>query len=224
MQLLFDNAVFRYTPYPIGLVKPIFDEESYVQLVESFPPLSLLPQWGTGGEGAAYHKYALNERMPGFHEYLAQHPLWWGFYTSIKKPEFPQFVFEMLKAHHIGVAHTGKWSARFEFAAMPADGGLIAPHTDISSKAVTFIFSMCQPSDWDPAWGGGTDVLIPRDTYQLKSYKAPLELFEKVHTYEYTPNQCVIFIKTENSWHSVGPMTGPHGPLRRTITLNIERA
>ena len=37
------------------------------------------------------------------------------------------------------------------------------------------------------------------------------------------PNQCVIFVKTFNSWHAVYPMTG-HGSqaLRKTLTINIE--
>lgn len=226
MQLLFDNAVFRYEPYPIGIAKPIFDEESYQTLVDSFPPLDLLPHWGGGKDPSvlAYHKFALNEKMPGFHEYLAEHRPWWAFHNSIKDKRFIQFILDLLKSRNINVVPAAKWTSRFEFAAMPANGGLIAPHTDISSKAVTLIFSMCKPGEWQQAWGGGTDVLVPRDhTNQLVSYKAPLEVFDKVATYEYTPNQCVIFIKTDNSWHSVGPMVGPAGPLRRTITLNIER-
>ena len=72
MKLDFDNAVFRTDPYPIGLAKPVFDEASYVSLVAHFPPLSLLPHWGGGG----YHKYALNEKMPMFHKYLTDHPVW----------------------------------------------------------------------------------------------------------------------------------------------------
>ena len=221
MKLLFDNAVFQYKPYPIGLAKPILDEESYQGLVEGFPPLDLLPHWG----GAGYHKFALNERMDGFHDYLATQPLWWAFHNSIKKLEFSEFILGMLKARGIVVAPSPKWTSRFEFAAMPADGGKIAPHTDISSKAVTLIFSMLKPGEWKPKWGGGTDVLIPLDPDQpLASYKVPLDQFKKVSSYAYTPNQCVIFIKTGNSWHSVGPMTGPAGPMRRTITLNIERA
>ena len=220
MRLLFDNAVFRYQPYPIGIAKPIFDEESYQVLVDSFPPLDLLPHWGGGG----YHKYALNEKMSGFHEYLAQHPAWWAFHNSIKDNQFIQFILGLLKSRNIEVAPADKWTSRFEFAAMPANGGMIAPHTDISSKAVTLIFSMCRPGEWQQAWGGGTDVLKPIvPNVQLESYKAPLAAFEKVCSYDYTSNQCVIFIKTDNSWHSVGPMVGPTGPLRRTITLNIER-
>lgn len=222
MQLLFDNTVFRYDPYPIGIAKPVFDEASYTTLVETFPPPELLPRFG-GHEG--YNKFALNERMPGYHEYLAQHPEWWAFHTSIKSQKFVDFMLGMLRDKNIVVAPAKKWSTRFEFAMMPADGGLIAPHTDIPSKAVTLIFSMAKPGEWDPAWGGGTDVLAPRDhTNQLKSYKAPLEVFERVHTYAYEPNQCVIFIKNDISWHSVGPMTGVGRPeMRRTITLNIER-
>ena len=220
MRLLFDNAVFRYQPYPIGLAKPIFDEESYQGLVEGFPPMNLLPHWG----GAGYHKFALNERMPGFHDYLATQPLWWAFHNSIKRGEFIEFVLGMLKARGVVVASSPKWTSRFEFAAMPADGGMIAPHTDITSKAVTLIFSMLNPGEWKPKWGGGTDVLQPLDpTQPLTSYKAPLDQFKKVSTYAYTPNQCVIFVKNAISWHSVGPMVGPVGPMRRTITLNIER-
>jgi hypothetical protein len=43
-----------------------------------------------------------------------------------------------------------------------------------------------------------------------------------LHTYQFTPNQCVLFVKTFNSWHSVAPMHGPPGKLRRTLTINIE--
>ena len=228
MKLLFDNAVFQYKPYPIGLAKPILDDESYLALVESFPPVELLPHWGGGKKNTevlAYNKFALNETKVAFHEYLAEHPAWWAFHNSIKKLEFIEFILGMLKARGIVVAPSPKWTSRFEFAMMPADGGLIAPHTDISSKAVTLIFSMMKPGEWKPKWGGGTDVLIPLDPDQpLASYKVPLDQFKKVSSYAYTPNQCVIFIKTGNSWHSVGPMTGPAGPMRRTITLNIERA
>jgi hypothetical protein len=45
---------------------------------------------------------------------------------------------------------------------------------------------------------------------------------EVIDTYEFTPNQAVIFIKTFNSWHSVRPMTGVDSDaLRRTLTINI---
>ena len=119
---------------------------------------------------------------------------------------------------------------------MPADGGLILPHTDTPQKAVTLIFSMLRPGEWNPAFGGGTDVLKPKPaglarieriqatTNKVPDYSILLSDFEIAHTYEYLPNQCVIFIKNVISWHSVGPMKGKGSSLmRRTLTLNIER-
>ena len=44
-----------------------------------------------------------------------------------------------------------------------------------------------------------------------------------IDTFEFTPNQGVIFVKTFNSWHSVRPMTGKGSKLmRKTLTINIE--
>jgi hypothetical protein len=45
-----------------------------------------------------------------------------------------------------------------------------------------------------------------------------------IRSFSFEPNQCVVFVKTFNSLHSVRPMTGPEGAMRRTLTLNIERA
>jgi hypothetical protein len=42
-------------------------------------------------------------------------------------------------------------------------------------------------------------------------------------TFEFTPNQVVLFVKTFNSWHSVRPMTANGSSLmRKTLTSNIE--
>jgi hypothetical protein len=121
----------------------------------------------------------------------------------------------------------GPLRARFEFAAMPASGGELRPHRDLASKVVTIVVSMLsEASAWDPAWGGSTDVLVPRDpTVEWRDYAAPLDAFDVVHRYPYVPNQAVVFVKSDNSWHSVGPMTGgaTDSP-RRTITINLERA
>jgi hypothetical protein len=53
---------------------------------------------------------------------------------------------------------------------------------------------------------------------------ADFEEMEVLDTYEFTPNQAVIFVKTFNSWHSVRPMTGKgSNALRWTLTINIEK-
>lgn len=227
MQLLFDNARFIYEPYPIGICKPIF-REKYEEFVAAFPTDEYLRNFPFQLKAGGYKKYALNEAQgKHYYEFLETNPLWYAFYLSIKQTIFPEFIFSMLRAHKIeipGNVPGAKWTTRFEFAGMPADGGYIAPHNDIPSKVVTLIFSM-QSGAWNPAWGGGTDVLVPLEGVEAKSYKTPLDQFKRVTTFDYTPNQCVIFVRSEHSWHSVGPMVGPPGaPMRRTITLNIEVA
>jgi len=42
---------------------------------------------------------------------------------------------------------------------------------------------------------------------------------EVLDTFEFTPNQVVVFVKTFNSWHSVRPMTGAGSPLMRKRPL-----
>ena len=58
-----------------------------------------------------------------------------------------------------------------------------------------------------------------------EGWDAELDEMEVLDTFEFTPNQVVLFVKTFNSWHSVRPMTGAGSPLmRKTLTINIEAA
>jgi hypothetical protein len=46
---------------------------------------------------------------------------------------------------------------------------------------------------------------------------------EPMKTFPFEANQCLVFIKTNNSWHAVLPMTGDDPKiLRKTLTINIE--
>ena len=116
--------------------------------------------------------------------------------------------------------------SRFEFSMLPADGGHILPHTDSPGKIITIVVSACQPGEWNPSFGGGTDVNRAKDTKLQFNYvnrQAGFEDMEVLDTFEFRPNQAVVFVKTFNSWHSVRPMRGTGSPLmRRTLTINIE--
>jgi hypothetical protein len=58
-----------------------------------------------------------------------------------------------------------------------------------------------------------------------RNAQAAFDEMEVLDTFEFTPNQVVVFVKTFNSWHSVQPMTGAGSPLmRKTLTINIEAA
>jgi hypothetical protein len=85
---------------------------------------------------------------------------------------------------------------------------------------------MTTPGEWNPAWGGGTDILKPKDPSESYNYfnrDLPYEACETLRTVEFLPNQAMLFLKTFNSLHGVKQMNGPEGSLRRTLTINIQR-
>jgi len=178
-------------------------------------------------------------------------PIWRELHRWIKSDDFLRGVMEALRARHIDLGYKklpttarrlaklarnltrGRLdagqpplSARFEFSMLPAEGGHVIPHTDSPGKIVTLVVSMVGEGEWDPAFGGGTDVNRPKDArlcYNELNRQAAFDDVEVLDTYEFTPNQAVVFVKTFNSWHSVRPMTGNgSAAMRKTLTINIE--
>jgi hypothetical protein len=116
--------------------------------------------------------------------------------------------------------------ARFEFSMLPVDGGHVLPHTDSPGKIVTLIISILDDNEWDPAFGGGTDlnrVKNPQYSFNRLNRQGWFEDMEVIDTFDFKPNQAVMFVRTFNSLHSVHPMVGKGSPaMRRTLTINIE--
>jgi len=119
-----------------------------------------------------------------------------------------------------------KLRSRFEFSSMPVTGGNIRPHTDAVSKAVTMLIPMLQDGDWKEEYGGGTSIVWPKDrtrSFNMVNDYMDFDEVECLRTFPFEPNQCLIFVKTYNSWHAVWPMTGNDpAVLRRTLTIKIE--
>jgi hypothetical protein len=214
----FRRLVLRRDPYVIGCAPGVLDPARYADLVAAFPPSILFRSVGA--------KQSLSEvnHRDLYEAFLARTPCWQAVWTAIKAPTFADEIRALLAAHDVTLPDA-PLRARFEFAAMPACGGELRPHRDLASKVVTIVVSMLsEASAWDPAWGGSTDVLVPHDSSaEWRDYQAPLEAFDVVHRYPYVPNQAVVFVKSDTSWHAVGPLTGgPTDPPRRTITINLE--
>jgi hypothetical protein len=245
----YDYVNFRYEPFPIALAKPIMDDVIYRAFLDAFPTLDIFESFEKMGKKGRKFTLSEKENPKIYNEFVQSSPVWREFHTWIKSDEFAYGALEMLNRHHIdlGFEHvargkrvvkrlktavTGKVSprevplkARFEFSALPADGGCLPPHTDAPTKIVTMVVSMASEGEWNPAWGGGTDVNRPKSNalaYNQMNTVAGFDDMEVLDSYEFTPNQAVIFVKTFNSWHSVRPMTGDPGILRRTLTVNIE--
>jgi hypothetical protein len=239
------RAHFRYEPYPIGVIRDIFDPALYSRLVDTFPPVDLFRFMQHHGD-----KWSLSEvnHPDRYHQFLRTNDEWHRLYKEVKSKGFIDQVLDALAQSKIELGLNASRSegvlrrlrdgllgrksahelrARFEFSMMSAAGGNILPHTDSPQKHITLVVSMVKPGEWDPAWGGGTDLMRPLDPSENFNHLNRYLTFEQVETLEtmpYEPNQCVIFIKTFNSLHAVKPMTGPREVMRRTLTVNIESA
>jgi hypothetical protein len=246
----YDSVKFRYDPFPIGLATPIMKSDLYEQMVNNFPPLDIFESFEEMGKKGRKYTLSEKENRKTYLEFVNSSQLWRDFYAWIKSQEFPYSVMEMLRQHDIDLGyryvpparrlsrqvknlvrgrrspHYVPLKARFEFSALPADGGHLVPHTDAPTKIVTMIVSILRNGEWNRAFGGGTDVNRPKeDRYRFNHLNrlATFEDMDVLHTYEFLANQAVIFVKTFNSWHSVRPMTGVGSDqLRRTLTITIE--
>jgi hypothetical protein len=241
----YDNIKMDYEPYPVGVIADVFEPNLYRSLLRNYPPLDLfryMPKLG--------NKYSLSSsnNPKNYYRYLSEHPDWAKVHDYIVSREFIEKTFEMLRSNFVDLGIKKYWfvgkrqssrssalsrllrvpelSARFEFSMMNGEGGHIRPHTDMPRKLITFVFSMVDPEEWNPEWGGGTAVVWPKNRKLIFNHTNKYLDFAEVETvkeFAFKPNQALIFIKTFNSWHAVSPMRAPtNTALRKSITVNIE--
>jgi hypothetical protein len=225
------------------VARPALADSLYADLVAAWPPTELfryMPDLG--------HKFSLSKvnHPDRYKDFLASTPVWQRFHDEVCSGPFIPDVLATLRAAGIDLGlerdrsarrllrDTQRWitgvgvprlTARFEFSMLPADGGHIKPHTDDPKKCITLVVSMSDDT-WDAEWGGGTDILRPidpRNSYNQLNRQLEFDDVEVVRSYPLCPNQCLVFVKTFNSLHSVSPMRGPDGVMRRTLTINIEQ-
>ncbi|MDJ0588985.1 MAG: hypothetical protein QNJ72_03180 [Pleurocapsa sp. MO_226.B13] len=126
----------------------------------------------------------------------------------------------------ISLSSSPSLSARFEFSMLPAQGGHIKPHTDAPNKFITLVIPIVRENEWNVSFGGATEIMKPKNITQNFNYLNKQLEFDEVETvksFDYSSNQCLIFIKTFNSLHAVRPMKGKDSNLMRsTLTINIE--
>ncbi len=243
----YQNMKFDYEPYPIGLATPAFAPDLYRAMVETWPPIELFEYKADKGD-----KYSLSQVNNAwkYRKYVKSTAPWRELHRYVRSGAFIFGAIDMVKRHGIDlglpipgflerlylkaraikrgnpVPHYPSLKSRFEFSAMPITGGNILPHTDHPKKLITMVIPILRENEWNAAWGGGTSVVWPKDrtkTFNRMNHYLDFDQVETRRTFPFEPNQCIVFIKTNNSWHSVMPMTGndPH-ILRKTLTINIE--
>lgn len=213
MLLQFDS--FSLAPFPHGQGTGVFDARTYAALLDAWPSEEFYKTLA-----GPYRKSSLSERCnpDGYAAYIARSWPWRMFHGYLKSETFKDQVFAVLKGHGIKFP-AGTYTSRFEFSSLPSDGGCIAPHRDIPSKVLTIVV----PMTWDSVPGWGTDILEPLGPIG-KDYETPRDAFRAVTSFDYAVNRFGLFVKTDDSWHAIGPLKGNPVGWRRTLTVNVERA
>jgi hypothetical protein len=173
--LQLEDLEFDYEPYPIGVARPVIADDLYREMVNDYLPMH------TPGTGL---KYVLSEKRRGkdYLDSIRSRPHWREFHRYIKSEEFIRYGLASLKNKYIGLdcpvaprrvvlartlaalfqgnspQNVERLRTRFEFSALPADGGFVRPHTDTPKKRITLIVSMVGEGEWNPSHGGGTDM------------------------------------------------------------------
>jgi len=245
-----EKLSFEYFPYPIGFVKDPIESGHYKQLSESFPPLELFKDIDPKLPGCKYSLSDVNN-SDKMQKFLAANPQWKEFYDYLNSEEFLARTLAAFKANSVDLQLSSRrprpidhlselkhailearlphfrtpLSVRVEFSAVTSRGGFFKPHTDHPKKIITLVFGMALAGEWNDELGGATDVLIPktpRDNFNYVNRQLEFEDVTLARRYPYGPNQCLAFVKTFNSLHSVQPTTGKTTePIRKTVTVNI---
>ena len=247
--LNFSATHVRYEPYPLLVLRPAVEPAFYSELCDTYPDSSLF-----GTHPKYDYKLSLSEkfRQDTYNKFLRETRPWQRFHAWLKSEDFIRRTVAFLESNGIdlgieksfessprrlgrvlGAMTKGRLASiaprlrsRFEFSVLKADGGEVAPHTDTPKKIITLVLSMIKDGEWNPALGG-LDVnraIDARHSFNWTNRNIPWEAVEVLETIPFVPNQCIVFVKTFNSLHSVRRMDEAGSrALRKSVTIVIER-
>jgi hypothetical protein len=223
-----NNALVRHEPFTVFYIRDLLQPRFYRELAETFPPVSQFRYRETLG-----NKYLLTESEGNsYFDFVEASPPWQRLFNEIKSITFKAQVLSFLRSHMSEAIPDGQladsFTSRFEFSALPTNGGSQRPHTDSPRKVVTLVLSLMKEGEWLPDWGGGTSICRPKDKTLYSNYANQYLDFDEVEvvdTFPFAPNAGVMFVKTSVSWHCVTPINLPDdAPIRKTVAISLYHA
>jgi hypothetical protein len=158
MYFNYDNLEFRYSPFPIGLAKPLMDPALYKEMLASYPDKEHFIYKEKLG-----HKYTLSEHFnpKDFHRFIRTSPVWSDFYRWLKSRDFTRGVLEVLVRNSLDLGYDADMTVGRQLRKRITNGNRL------NWRAVRlkprFKFSMVDEGKWDPTFGDDTDVNQPKD-------------------------------------------------------------
>jgi hypothetical protein len=216
------NAPIQPFPFPHILVRDVFPEDYYQELLDRIPPkeaFTTLKALGRVGNGYPDTRFVLplapnmlSAAAEPFRSFWSEVASWLvgGSFGSMVLPKFGEIL-----EQRFGNLAT---QAFYDEALLVQDYTTYAlgPHTDTPSKVLSFLFYL--PAD-DSRSHLGTSIYLPKDPNFLcpGGPHHDFDLFRRVYTMPYVPNTLFAFLKTENSFHGVEPVTD--AAVRRDLLL-----
>jgi len=208
------NAPMLEFPYPHIYVRDIFPQDFYARLRANLPSEAHLRTLRSMGRVADdYPDTRLV--MPLRHEHTAklepaQRAFWEELMGWMLGPRFGQLMiakFALYLQHRFNDLRAQRFG---DEALVVRDRTTysLPPHTDAQDKVLSFLFYLPPDASIAPL---GTSLYAPKEpgfTCQ-GGMRYPFEHFRRVHTMEYLPNTLFAFMKTNDSFHGVEPITQP---------------
>ena len=217
------DHLFNYDPYPFGYFNEIFTHEFYKSLCEEYPDISELKisEDKKKYNINKFNKFSLTNDHIEFGDLIKKKKNFLNLYNFLNSKEFFLKISEILLKNNIDLQlnfekrgfllKKRKYNLFFEFSSIPCDGGFILPHTDAPKKIITFIVPIINDSDKEIEnfKKVGTSILSMSDPkYSFNYYNRTMKLEDTIEKkyINFSPNKMLMFIKTHNSLHSVGPV------------------
>ena len=241
-------------PYVHCIFQEIFSEDIYKNIVKNFPSTSDLIQMEDSDGKGKFKKYQISSRNhpQKFKKLMKKNQTLNELCKYLLSYDFSNYLLETLLKNNIafGVPNRKKTYIRkiydlikkilpgfflkpkeiinivVEFSSIPINEGYLKPHSDGRNKLASIVIPIVD-SEWKSEFCGGTNLLEPKDEKNVFNIiNKTLEFNETniLKVVEFNKNQMLVFPKTYNSLHSVGPLKGDSkNYYRKSITMNIEK-
>ncbi|MEW5769656.1 MAG: hypothetical protein AB1831_04760 [Pseudomonadota bacterium] len=212
------NAEVKTWPFPHFHVTDVFPPTLYQALIDQLPPdAAYTPIQEYGTVGADNNKDRLILSIGNDHPALPQ--VWRELGEWMLGPRFAKAMMSKFRPFI-----TRQWGEALATKRLKKDARLVRdftnyalpPHTDMREKVLAFLFYL--PKDASHAHLG-TSAYVPNDP----DFRCPggphhpRENFTRIATAPYLPNSLFGFIRTDNAFHGVEPVSDPD--VRRDLLL-----
>ena len=205
----FANAPMRLFPFPHLYISEIFPPGFYGEMMRHLPPPEMLTPVGEARGAVGYEDRFVQELSPAKIAPLAEpyRSFWsgvqgWmcsGRFLDLVASKFGPFIERRFKSQQFKLVD----EAMLVYDRTRFSQG---PHTDTPAKVVSVLFYL--PAD-ERMKQYGTSIYLPKDP----GFTCPggphhaFDRFERMETMPFLPNSMFAFLKTDDSFHGVEPIT-----------------